>query len=480
MRSWREFALSHTAKTILPMIARMSEGERGGLFHIAERLAMGHFGNPLVRALAQMGLEGRPAAELGRRIIRQTSPHCRSTLITNFILRHVWQGGERRNKTRTEDGLWVPWTYLISPTMRCNLRCAGCYAGSYSQKDDLEFGLIDRVLAEGKELGIYLVTILGGEPFVSEDMWEIYRRHNDVAFLVFTNGTLMSKEAAAKLGQLGNVFPLFSIEGFEAETDARRGRGAFRKVMQGMDNLREAGVPFGFSSMVTRYNVDTILSDEFTDMLIAKGCLMGWHFLYMPVGREPDTNLMPTPEQRERMRVEGARRIRATKPIFVADFWNDAPYVGGCIAGGRHYFHINSCGDVEPCIFCHFAVDNIKEKSLREVLNSPFFRAIRARQPFNENLLRPCMLIDNPHEFRQIWQEQRPYSTHPGADCLVTNLSVKLDEYAEGVAKVLDPAWERDFVAKGFRTSPVVPSPAKEVVTTHGRSCQNLPSDFRL
>jgi len=183
----------------------------------------------------------------------------------------------------------------------------------------------------------------------------------------------------------------FSLEGFEEETDARRGKGTFRKIMQGMDNLREVGAPFGFSSMVTRHNVDTIVSDEFNDMLIEKGCLIGWHFLYIPVGVDPDASLMPTAEQRELMRQRGAQRLRNEKPIFVIDFWNDAPYVGGCIAGGRNYFHINARGDAEPCIFVHLAVDNIKQKSLKEVINSPYFRGIRARQPYTDNLLRPCI-----------------------------------------------------------------------------------------
>jgi MoaA/NifB/PqqE/SkfB family radical SAM enzyme len=90
-----------------------------------------------------------------------------------------------------------------------------------------------------------------------------------------------------------------SLEGFQAETDARRGKGVFLKIMESMDNLREAGVPFGFSSMVTRHNAETIASDEFNDMLIRKGCLVGWHFLYIPEGRDADVDLMPTAEQRD-------------------------------------------------------------------------------------------------------------------------------------------------------------------------------------
>jgi MoaA/NifB/PqqE/SkfB family radical SAM enzyme len=133
--------------------------------------------------------------------------------------------------------------------MRCNLRCAGCYAANYSREDDLEFEVIDRVLTEGEEMGIFFITILGGEPFIRQDMWEIYKRHSDIFFQVYTNGTLVDKEAARKLAELGNILVNFSVEGFEEETDARRGKGIFRKIMEGRDNLREVGAPFGFSSI---------------------------------------------------------------------------------------------------------------------------------------------------------------------------------------------------------------------------------------
>jgi hypothetical protein len=136
--------------------------------------------------------------------------------------------------------------------------------------------------------------------------------------------------------------------------------------------------------------------------------------------------------------------------MLVCDFWNDAPYVGGCIAGGRYYFHINAHGDVEPCIFVHFAIDNIKDKSLWEALRSPFFEAIRSRQPYHHNLLRPCMIIDHPNVLRELCAECHPQPTHPGSESVVTSLCGALDQYASGITEFLDPPWQRDFVDKGF------------------------------
>ena len=105
---------------------------------------------------------------------------------------------------------------------------------------------------------------------------------------------------------------------------------------------------------------------------------------------------------------------------------------------------------MEPCIFTHFAVDNVKEKSLKEILRSSFFRAIRARQPYDSNLLLPCMLIDHPHVFREIYAEIHPYPTHPGAESLIHELASGLDDYARRDRVIMDRAWQEDFVSKGF------------------------------
>jgi len=441
----KEFAAKQVAKQVLPLAGKMSDDDLGRLLWLVRKLAPTEFTKSFINAIDRMREEQHPIIEVIRRMVRQTSPHVRERLVNSLLVKELMHGNVRREQIRSQ-GLAAPQTFLISPTMRCNLRCAGCYASNYSQKDDLEFEVIDRILTEGEEMGIFWITILGGEPFIRQDMLQIYKRHSDTFFQVYTNGTLIDKEAARKLAELGNVLVNFSLEGFEEETDTRRGKGSFQKIMQGMDNLREVGAPFGFSSMVTRQNVETIISDEFNDMLIEKGCLIGWHFLYIPVGLNPDTSLMPTAEQRELMRQRGAQRLRNEKPIFVIDFWNDAPYVGGCIAGGRSYFHINARGDVEPCIFVHLAVDNIKQKSLKEVINSPYFRGIRARQPYTDNLLRPCMIIDHTHVLRGLCDEFHPCPTDgPVCELVTPPICDALDRYSQEVAKVLDPVWEREF-----------------------------------
>ena len=304
---------------------------------------------------------------------------------------------------------------VISPSMRCNLHCYGCYAGEYSKADDLPPDILRRVLAEAKDMGVHLAVISGGEPFLSEDVLRLWEDNRDLSFIVYTNGTLIGGPMAKRLAKMSNVYPAISVEGFESETDERRGKGTFARVLEAMDNLRREGVLFGFSATATRSNNQLVSSPEFVDFFVARGCMMGWYFNYMPVGRAPDLSLMPTPEQRI-ARWRRIRELRRVKPILLADFWCDGALAGGCIAGGRSYLHVTCNGDVEPAVFVHFAADKAREKSLADILKSPLFRAIRSRQPYSENLLRPCMIIDHPEVLRTVVAEAEAHPTHEGAE----------------------------------------------------------------
>jgi len=182
------------------------------------------------------------------------------------------------------------------------------------------------------------------------------------------------------------------------------------------------------------------MSDAFVDLMIEKGALSGLVFLYMPVCGDKDTTLMPTPAQRNNQRLRHDY-IRSSKPLFIIDFWNDAPYVGGCIAA-KYYAHITNFGDVEPRVFTHFAQANIKEVSLKEALDCEFFKEIRKRQPYTPNLLTPCMLIDNPWVSRELYRTCKIHPTHPGSQTLLNELKDDIDKYSREVHQIFDTVWE--------------------------------------
>ena len=373
------------------------------------------------------------------------SPQVREKVVMNLINNAMVQGQPRRLTFSKKYGFNPPNLLVLSPTMKCNLKCFGCYAWQYSKKNDLPYDVCNRIVEEANNIGLYFFVITGGEPFCWDKLYDFLERHNNSFFQIYTNGQLIDNKVAKKLAELGNAVPCISVEGFEKETDIRRGNGAWKRIMRAMDTLKDNGVLFGFSVTATRNNNDLVVSDAFVDLFVEKGAFIGWYFNYIPIGKEPDMDLMPTPEQRDHRR-ERILEIRKDNKIVIADFWNDGPLVNGCMAGGKNYLHINVNGDVEPCVFVHFATDNIKEKSLIEVLNSNFFKGFRKRQHYTKNHLRPCCIIDSPEVLRDIVAESGAYPTHEGAETVIGCLARPLDNYASDYKVIADKAWDEEYI----------------------------------
>lgn len=367
-------------------------------------------------------------------------------LVENLIFNWKVSGTRIRARLSTLD-YWVPHFFVISPTMRCNLKCTGCYSALYAKDGELSEGELDRLLAECRRLGSYFVVISGGEPFLLKDsLLRLFGKYQDVFFLTFTNGTCLDEGLVRELAALGNVGPAISIEGFQDSTDRRRGSGIYEKAMNAMALLKKHGMIFGISVTYTSRNIDEVTDEKFIKHFVDQGACFAWYFMFMPVGREPVFELVPSPERR----LYCGRRVaelRRQYPIFLADFWNDGPAVGGCLAGGRRYLHILNSGRVEPCVFAHFGTDNIRDKSLLEAVNSPFFRAIRREFPFNEygNLKRPCMIVDNPGILRRLVEEYVVPAGHDLSEDLVHDPRAVewLDAYAERMEQLTESEWRQ-------------------------------------
>ncbi len=337
----------------------------------------------------------------------------------------------------------IPWAILMDPTSACNINCIGCWAAQYGNKNNLSFETMDSIIQQGKELGTHFYIFSGGEPLVRKnDLIQLCEKHEDCYFLSFTNGTLVDEEFCKKLVDVGNFALAFSIEGDEKSTDMRRGQGTYRKVIESMERMRAHKLLFGYSTCYHRHNTESVGSDEFVDDMIEKGCRFAWNFTYMPIGKDAVTDLIATPDQRAYM-YHRVREIRKTKPIFAMDFWNDGEYTQGCIAGGRQYLHINAAGDVEPCAFIHYSNVNIHEVTLLEALQTPLFMAYRKGQPFNQNHLRPCPLLDNPEALASMVKVSGAMSTDMESPEDIDCLCEKTIPVAEKWAETAEQLWSR-------------------------------------
>ena len=367
----------------------------------------------------------------------------------------------------------LPPTFIVfSPTQRCNLRCIGCYASSTSDTSaTVPYCYVDRVVSEVHDSwGVRFITISGGEPSLyrseGKTLLDVYRKYDDMFFHTYTNGTVINEQVAGELARLANVTPAISVEGFEQETDERRGAGTYRKILKALECLRQAGVPFGISVTATSKNVDLLLSDEFYDFYFEEqGASYMWQFQLMPIGRGKDElDSMVVPEQRLKL-YRKWEKLLAEKRYCLADFWNSGVLARGCIAYGRSggYIYIDWHGNVTPCAFVPYFVDNIYQlydngRTLSDALFSDFMKNGRKWQReygFDnwkkpENWLMPCSIRDHYEMFKDsILSEDAKPEDEKAKEALESNEYFEiLRDYDEELQRLTERIWEAEYMNK--------------------------------
>lgn len=379
--------------------------------------------------------------EYAYKAINEIDPHILKMNTLNLVYEGMFAGYNYVMELRRKYDCNMPWILLFDPTSACNLHCKGCWAAEYGNKLNLSFDEIDSIIQQGKEMGTYFYIYTGGEPLVRKhDLIKLCEKHNDAIFMCFTNSTLIDEQFCQDMLRVKNFVPVISVEGFEEATDSRRGNGTYQKVVHSMNLLKSHRLPFGISTCYTSANIKDVSTEAYLDQLVEWGAYFVWYFHYMPVGKDAVPELLPSPEQREYM-YHQIRELRGKKPIFMLDFQNDGEYVGGCIAGGRRYLHINANGDCDPCVFIHYSDSNIRQKTLLEALCSPLFRAYHDGQPFNDNMLRPCPMLENPEKLREIVHKSSAHPSDVTALESVDDLCAKCDDYAKNWAPTADKLW---------------------------------------
>ena len=371
-------------------------------------------------------------------------------VLKQTVLNGGYEGAFRGLRACTENAekyqCNVPWIILFDPTSACNKHCVGCWAADYGNRLNLTYDEMDKLVGEAKALGTHMFMLTGGEPLVRKaDILKLAEKHNDCLFNIFTNASLIDQAFCDDVKRVGNIIFSVSLESYEPSVnDGRRGDGSFEEVMRAFDLMMENGLLFGTSTAYTRANTEAVSSDEFFDLLIEKGARWAWYFHYMPVGEGANADLMPTVEQREYMlhRIREVRAIEGGKPIFAMDFQNDGEFVGGCIAGGRVYCHVNARGDVEPCVFIHYSSANIKtEDSWLDCLHQPIFQAYRENYPWNDNMLQPCPMLENPAILPRIVKESGAHTSEYVAPESAEDLCKRTLPYAKEWAPKAKELW---------------------------------------
>ena len=327
----------------------------------------------------------------------------RITILLRISWRHRRAVRRHTRKQRQIDGS-IPSVLAISPTMRCNYNCKGCYSRGRPTDDELSTGELDVLFSEAEELGIHSIVLTGGEPFLRGDTLDLIARHLRLLFFIITNGSLMTSDIARGIARSGNAIPLVSIEGFVGDTDDRRRPGAHETALRAFDHLRKAQALFGFVATNTAANTAQLATEAFIDQMVAIGCAVGFFTEYVPCGPNPNPDWVLDEAARAYFR----RRIlefRRSKPIVLSHFPDDEyGKENRCSAAGRISLHINSQGDIEPCTFVSIARENIHNGGLIAACQSPFLRAIREQPKLLQRQRYACSLFEHRAELDTLAQ----------------------------------------------------------------------------
>ena len=298
-----------------------------------------------------------------------------------------------------EEGLHVPGFLIASITSACNLHCAGCYSRCNNATVDappveqLSGEEWQRIFREAEELGISFVLLAGGEPMIRRDIIEAAGKMPNILFPIFTNGTFIDRRYFELLDNCRNLVPVLSIEGGKEITDARRGAGIYERVTANMDAFRSKGLIFGASITVTTENVREVTSRTFVEGLIEKGCRLVIYVEFVPVTEEA-RHLAPGEAERKTM-AQAIKSLRAaSQDAVLLSFPGDELAMGGCMAAGREFFHINSHGGAEPCPFSPYSDVNVKDRSLKEAIRSPLFYRLQTEGVLSGEHVGGCVLFE--------------------------------------------------------------------------------------
>lgn len=313
-----------------------------------------------------------------------------------------------RREEEEQKGTHVPPFLIASIASQCNLRCAGCYARANgacaeqsSDKPDLSAAEWGAVFEEASSLGVAFILLAGGEPFLRKDVLKAAAACPNMIFPIFTNGTMLDDAALLLLEQNRNLIPVISLEGEEDETDIRRGAGTYQKLERAMARLNEKQILFGASITVTRENMKQVLQPLFVQKLRSRGCGIVFYVEYVPIDKTT-AHLALKDAEMKALQAETEALRKHMRDVVILSFPGDEALMGGCLASGRGFFHINAHGGAEPCPFSPYAKDNVRQTGIRQVLHSKFMEDVRAISASAGEHQGGCVLFEHEEAVKRL------------------------------------------------------------------------------
>ena len=359
--------------------------------------------------------------KLGWRVMRQTPVRLLWKFVWNFCWPNLWNMRQFERRQRRGEPFF-PAFNMISVTETCNLACSGCWVSRGGRKS-LTPEQVDGIIIESKRHGSRFFGILGGEPLMYKGLLDIFEKHSDCYFQLFTNGTLLTNDIARRLRKAGNVTPLISIEGLEKESDSRRqANDVYQRTLQGVRACRQAGLIFGIAASICQTNFDELVSREHIERVAREGAAYLWYYIYRPVGANAHPEVALTKEQITRLR-QFLNDERLNAPVALIDVYWDDEGKAICPGATGMSHHVSPSGALEFCPVIQMATDflNADGSNLSALYAQSQFLAGMRRQIAQTT--RGCIMMENPKLMAEIIRGYEAQET--------TSRGTAMQEYAQ-------------------------------------------------
>ncbi len=342
-------------------------------------------------------------------------------------LRYTKDAHRMRDGAAAGIGPVVVW----NSTRTCNLKCRHCYMDSDSQKysDELSTAEAKNFIDDLAEFKVPVLLFSGGEPLIRPDFFELasYAASKNVRPTLSTNGTLITREVAQKIKDIGVGYVGISLDGLANVNDKFRGvEGAFNLAMRGIENCVAVGQRVGLRFTINHHNFEEL--DKIFDFIEAEQInrVCFYHLVYSGRGSQMlDEDVTPAESRRAmdtiiRRAKDFARRGLA-KEILTVDNHCDGVYMylkalnegdtstaaqikkfiamNGGNRSGIAFGEVDPLGYVHPDQFTqHHTFGNVRERKFGDIwtdTSNPILAGLKNRKPLLKGRCSRCKFLDN-------------------------------------------------------------------------------------
>lgn len=188
----------------------------------------------------------------------------------------------------------TPLSVYISLTDRCPTICKYCNVPQKKQKE-MDYEQIKGIIDDMKRMGSQRLQLVGGEPMIRKDIGQIidYAKENGLFVTTSTSGYLIQE----KIHEIKKVDIVFlSFDGDKETHEYQRGKGSFDNFLKAVGALKENGIKFWTTTVITRKNMNTL--DYIFNMAEKYDFLTNFHLLYCAADN-PEEHFHPTDQPKE-------------------------------------------------------------------------------------------------------------------------------------------------------------------------------------